>query len=85
MNSFEASATVGEQGQVVVTGVPFEPGTVVEVTISLKAARLGEQVPSPSDLSAARDRMRELFQTVKGFRMAPKLSREELYDRRSFH
>ncbi len=34
-------------------------------------------------LVAARTRMRELFRTVKGFRMTPKISREELYERRS--
>ena len=34
-------------------------------------------------LAAARARMQELFRTVKGFRLAPKISREELYERRS--
>jgi hypothetical protein len=64
-----------------IAGVPFEPGTKVEVTIMPVA----ETVRPAEDeaLAAARSRMRELFQTVKGFRMTPKLSREELYDRRS--
>ena len=34
-------------------------------------------------LVAARTQMRELFRTVKGFRMTPKISREELYERGS--
>lgn len=34
MNSYETSATVEEQGRVLVAGVPFAPGTKVEVTIS---------------------------------------------------
>ena len=81
MNTFEASAMVEAEGQVRVTGVPFEPGTKVEVTITPVA---GEVHPAEDEaLAAARSRMRELFRTVKGFRMTPKLLREELYDRRS--
>ena len=33
MKTYETSATVEEKGQVRVVGVPFEPGTRVEVTI----------------------------------------------------
>lgn len=82
MNTFETSALVGAEGQVRVAGVPFAPGTKVEVTIT----RVAEKGTSDEEaaLAAARLRMRELFQTVKGFQMTPKLSREELYDRRSF-
>lgn len=36
MKAFETSATVEEQGQVRVAGVPFAPGTEVEVSISPK-------------------------------------------------
>ena len=36
MKAYETSATVGDQGQVRVNGVPFAPGTEVEVTISPK-------------------------------------------------
>lgn len=80
MNTFEASATVELEGQVRVTGVPFEPGTKVEVRVT----RVEEVSPAEDTvLTAARSRMRELFQTVKGFQMTPKLTREELYDRRS--
>ena len=34
MNRFEASATVEEQGRVLVAGVPFARGTKVDVTIT---------------------------------------------------
>jgi hypothetical protein len=37
MEIFETSATVEDRGQVRVDGVPFAPGTEVEVTISPKA------------------------------------------------
>jgi hypothetical protein len=36
MNTYATSATVQEQGQVRVAGVPFAPGTEVDVTISPK-------------------------------------------------
>jgi hypothetical protein len=36
MKIYETSATVEDQGQVRVAGVPFAPGTEVEVTISPK-------------------------------------------------
>jgi hypothetical protein len=39
MNTFETSATVQDQGQIHLAGVPFAPGTQVEVII----------VPSPND------------------------------------
>ncbi len=74
MNIYETSATVEEQGRVQIVGVPFAPGTEVEVTISAK--RLEDAA-----LAAARDRMRELFRTIKGFRNSPRIPREELYER----
>ena len=40
MTTYETSATVEEQGQVRVAGVPFAPGTAVEVTI--KPAQNGD-------------------------------------------
>jgi 2-methylaconitate cis-trans-isomerase PrpF len=41
MQVFETSATVEDRGQVRVDGVPFAPGTEVEVTISPKARSAG--------------------------------------------
>ena len=82
MNAYETTATVNEQGQVHLAGLPFGPGTEVEVKISLKPA---PQVASADDAAwvAARQRMRELFATTKGFRNTPRIPREELYDRGS--
>lgn len=63
-------------------GVPFAPGTEVEVTISPKLPS-GDRV-TPSDdaaLAAARDRMRDLFRTIRGFRNSPRIPRKELYER----
>lgn len=63
-------------------GVPFEPGTEVQITMSRKL-RPEDEIARPDDetLAAARSRMRELFGTIKGFRNAPRISREELYER----
>jgi len=36
MKSWETSATVEQEGQIRVVGVPFVPGTEVEVTISAR-------------------------------------------------
>src|SRR5262245_65303555 len=86
MNTYETSATVEDQGQVRVVGVPFPPGTPVEVVISPKPRSDNASADANGDaLTAARARMRELFATVKGFRMAPKMRREELYDRGRVH
>jgi hypothetical protein len=83
MSSFETCATVEEQGRVLIAGVPFAPGTEVEVRISPKANGTGEVAPPHAEqsLAAARDRMRELFRTTKGFRNTPRIGREELYER----
>jgi hypothetical protein len=84
MNTYETIATVEDQGQVRVAGVPFAAGTEVQVTINPKMPSK-EQLPTPDDvaLTAARDRMRELFHTIKGFRNSPRIPREELYERGS--
>jgi hypothetical protein len=82
MSAYETSAIVEDQGRVLLAGVPFAPGTEVEVTINPKRRR-EDGVTSPDDatLAAARERMRELFGTIKGFRNSPRIPREELYER----
>lgn len=82
MNIFETSATVQQQGHLFVAGVPFAPGTEVDITVVPKAGAEDKATP-PDDaaLAASRDRMRDLFRTIKGFRMAPRIPREELYER----
>ena len=86
MKTFETSATVKEQGRVFLAGVPFAPGTEVEVTISPKVRPTAEVTRADEAvLAAARERMRELFRTVKGFRNSPRIPREELHERGRFH
>jgi hypothetical protein len=79
MTTYETSATVEEQGQVRVAGVPFAPGTAVEVTI--KPAQNGD----PTTATAATDRAARLFAALDKARntepVGP-LRREELYDRK---
>jgi hypothetical protein len=79
MNAFETSATVQEQGQVLVAGLPFAPGTEVEVTIREKAVTSG----SPATPDESRARMRDLFARVRARNTEPigPLRREDLYDR----
>ena len=52
METYETSATVEDRGQVHVAGVPFAPGTEVEVTISPKA-QPGGRSTSPADAGAS--------------------------------
>lgn len=82
MNTYETSATVEVEGRVQVVGVPFAVGTEVQIAISPRP-QTGLEIASLDDdvLGAARDRMRELFRTIKGFRNSPRIPREELYDR----
>ena len=79
MNTYETSATVEDQGQVHVTGVPFAPGTEVEVTI--KPTQNGGHATA----AAATDRAARLFAALDKARntdaVGP-LHREELYDRK---
>lgn len=86
MKAYETSSTVQEQGQIFVAGVPFPPGTHVDILISPARQSMGEStLPDEDGLSAARDQMRQLFRTIKGFRNSPRLSREELYERGRVH
>ena len=86
MSIFETSGTVEEYGRVLVAGVPFAPGTEVEITISPKVRSANEASHSDDEaLAAARGRMRELFRTIKGFRNSPRIAREELYERGRVH
>jgi hypothetical protein len=86
MKTYETSATVEDQGQVRVAGVPFAPGTEVEVTISPKVRSEAQVASTQAEaLVASRDRMRELFRTIKGFRNSPRIPREDLYERGRLH
>ena len=84
MDTYETSATVEAQGRVQIVGVPFAPGTEVEVTISPKPRSTDAATPAEdAAMAAARDRMRDLFRTTKGFRNSPRIPREELHERGS--
>lgn len=82
MNAYETTTTVAEHGQVHVAGVPFAPGTEVEVTIRAKVADVanGSSVRDQE----ARTRMRDLFARVRArnTESVGPLRREELYDRK---
>lgn len=78
MNSYETTATVEDQGQVRVVGVPFKPGTRVDVTIT--AAQNGSELAS----SAEPDRVARLLAALDKSRNTESvgpLRRAELYDR----
>jgi hypothetical protein len=81
MNTFETLATVEAQGQICV-GVPFAPGTEVEVTIREKVAPDATGATVKSD--EARPRLRDVFARVRARNTEPvgPLRREELYDRK---
>ncbi len=82
MQIYETSATVEDHGHIRVDGVPFAPGTEVAITVIPKRQSAGDVIPvDEKGLAEARDRMRELFRTIKGFRNSPRIPREELYDR----
>jgi hypothetical protein len=61
MKTYETSATVEEQGRVLVGGVPFAPGTEVEVTISPKRV-------AAEDFTAAWRRVCEELRARSGLR-----------------
>jgi hypothetical protein len=73
MNPYETSSTVDSHGEIHLTGVPFTPGTRVEVILN----------PKPTDGTDLR-RVDELFAALDGghnIEPVGLLRREELYDR----
>jgi hypothetical protein len=84
MSAFETSAIVESNGQLHVTGIPFQPGTEVSITIREKAS--ADATHAAANLEGARARMRELFERLRGRNTEPigPLHRDELYDRKVF-
>ena len=83
METYQTSATVEDQGRVRVAGVPFKPGTRVEVTITpiqngTGAAQCGGPRPGGRGFMAALDKARN-SETIGPLRRA------ELYDRDILH
>jgi hypothetical protein len=73
MNPFETTTTVEAAGQVHVSGVPFEPGTQVEVMI--KPASNGGQL-APDDRASA---LFAALDKARNTEPVGPLRREELY------
>ena len=78
METYETLGTVESEGQLRVEGVPFPPGTRVEVTISLQKRSPSEVVGAYHKLFAALDQSRNVVP------VGP-LDREGLYDRDDVH
>lgn len=85
MKAFETTATVDKSGTLLVHGLPFAPGTNVQVTITEKPAASANLPDSDAAVAAAREQMRELFGRIRGFRSASLIRREDLYDRSGLH
>lgn len=73
MSQFETSSTVSSQGEIHLVGVPFTPGTEVEVVISSK-----------SDTPDGSNHLSSLFAALDSARNTQpigQLRREDFYDR----
>lgn len=81
MNHFETSTVVGGHGEIHLVGVPFTPGTTVEVTVCEKSEKETKDSTEQIDQSAVR--VSELFSQVRGRNVESvgPLNREQIYDR----
>jgi len=78
MDIFETSTTVGGQGDIHLAGLPFTPGTEVEIVVS----------PKPAPTTPGGDRLAALLAALDRAHNAQPigpLRREELYDRDHVH
>jgi hypothetical protein len=82
MNTYETSATVQPEGQVHVAGVPFAPGTEVDVTISPTQSGAGQH--GTNEASRAQRLLAALDKGRNSETVGP-LRRAELYDRNILH
>jgi hypothetical protein len=82
MNTFETTATVGDHGQLYVAGVPFGPGTEVEVLLREKVPAHANRPPAVADEPPLS--IRDLFARARARNMESvgPLRREDLYDRK---
>ena len=81
MKTYETSATVEEQGRVLVAGVPFEPGTRVDIAIRPAQNGAGS---SGAELSRSQRLLAALSKARNSETVGP-LRRAELYDRDILH
>jgi hypothetical protein len=77
MSVYETSATVGNQGDVHLLGVPFQPGTEVEVVVSTRQANGA----SPADVHRRLTSLFAALDCARNTEPIGSLDREALYDR----
>ena len=77
MTSYETTVTVENQGQILVSGLPFRAGTKVDVTIT--PARNG------ADSQGCAARLLAALDKARNSESAGPLRRAELYDRDILH
>jgi hypothetical protein len=82
MSSYETSATVEDQRQIRVAGLPFEPGTRVVVTIT--TTQNGTESPSAGEPSRAA-RLLAALDKSRNTETVGRLRRSELHDRDILH
>jgi len=81
MSAYETSTTVGGQGEIHLAGVPFQPGTEVEVIVNPKT-------PAASPSADANHRLGSLLAALDHAHNTDSigpLKREDLYDRDNLH
>lgn len=76
MDSYETNTTVGQHGDIHLAGVPFAPGSQVDVTVSPKTI-IAEQ-DAVANLLAALSR-------AHNAKSVGPLNRDSLYDRNGIH
>jgi hypothetical protein len=81
MNAFETSTTIEGQGEIHLVGIPFQPGTEVEVVVSPKI-RGGV---ARADAGARVDALLAALDRARNTEPVGPLRREELYDRNNLH
>jgi hypothetical protein len=81
MSNYETSTTVGGHGDIHLSGVPFQPGTEVEIVVSPK------HVDSPSAVDTIHRLSTLLSALAQAHNTEPigSLRREELHDRDILH
>jgi hypothetical protein len=80
VSTYETFTTVDSGGQIHLAGVPFQPGTPVEVVVSSKQSK-----QPPTNIA---DGLRTLFAALDqghNEESVGRLHREELYDRPGLH
>ncbi len=81
MSDYETTTTVGGQGEIHLAGVPFQPGTEVEVIISPKMSDVSPGV----DVSHRLGPLLAALDHARNDQPIGSLRREELYDRDNLH